>query len=355
MKVLILTNVPSPYRFTLFDQIEKLNQIELLVVYTGIELSNLKWYTPNLSHNHKYLKIPQNKILKKMGYRKGIRKILSDFSPDAIVTGGFSIVMLTAIIYSYLYSRKHFITTDAWEYTEKNYSFLHILIRKFIYKKATGFFPVSIKGKNNIVENYKSSENKVHVIPYTPSINNFYSKEFEKKEFDIMFSGQFTERKMPLFVCEIAKEIKKKGIDIKVLLLGSGELSKEAVSSLASENIEYEYPGFVQTDKLPDYFSKAKLFLFPTLSDGWGVVANEALAAGLPIITCDNAGSAGELIINNFNGFILSLEINEWVEKVNLLLNDEDLYNEFSINAKDHVTKFNVEKAATDFINATLN
>jgi len=354
MKILIITNIPSPYRFPLFDEIAKNENVELFVIYTGEYLKNFEWHKPKLAHKHLFLKIPRIKILTKLGYRHGILKILKQFSPEAIITGGFNYTMLIAILYAHVKSIKHYVTTDAWEFTEQNYSFIHILIRKIVYRKATGFFPVSIKGKMNIVKKYKINEAKIHIVSYTPNITNFHTIDFQKKDFDILFSGQFIERKMPLFVCEIVKELKKRGINVNVLLLGKGALVNDVISFLNNEKISYKYQGFVQPAELPYFITKAKLFLFPSLSDGWGVVANEALASGLPVITCENTGVAGELIINNFNGFVLPLQINEWVEHIQILLNNPVLYEDFSTNALAHIGNFSIQKATQNFINALI-
>ena len=56
------------------------------------------------------------------------------------------------------------------------------------------------------------------------------------------------------------------------------------------------FHGFAAQRELPDLYRSAKVFLFPTLADVWGVVANEACAAGLPVIVSPHAGVAGELV-----------------------------------------------------------
>ena len=101
----------------------------------------------------------------------------------------------------------------------------------------------------------------------------------------------------------------------RVLLIGSGELKEDILKKLDEYGIDYDYPGFVETRNLPEYYSKAKILLFPTLNDTWGVVANEAMAAGLPVITCENAGVAHDLVIQEETGFVLPVEKEVWAEK----------------------------------------
>jgi glycosyltransferase involved in cell wall biosynthesis len=66
--------------------------------------------------------------------------------------------------------------------------------------------------------------------------------------------------------------------------------------------------------ELPEVFSKARIFLFPTKFDCWGLVANEACAAGLPVFISPHAGAAGELVKSGINGYVLELDVNVWGE-----------------------------------------
>jgi glycosyltransferase involved in cell wall biosynthesis len=63
------------------------------------------------------------------------------------------------------------------------------------------------------------------------------------------------------------------------------------------------YAGFQAPDALPKFFAQADVFVLPSRHDGWGVVVNQALGAGLPIIASDHAGAAHDLVRGGTNGF----------------------------------------------------
>ncbi|MBC7507657.1 MAG: glycosyltransferase family 4 protein, partial [Ferruginibacter sp.] len=86
-------------------------------------------------------------------------------------------------------------------------------------------------------------------------------------------------------------------------------------------------------DTIPDFYNKAKIFLFPTLSDPWGIVANEACASGVPVITCKNSGSADDLVIDGHNGYVLPLDPEIWADSILKLLTNTNLLQQFSDNA----------------------
>ena len=89
-----------------------------------------------------------------------------------------------------------------------------------------------------------------------------------------------------------------------LVLLGSGE--QEAVlKSLVSENglaRHVRFPGFVGYDDMPGYLGLASAFIHPALSEQWGLVVNESLAAGVPVLVSETVGSA-ELVRHGQNGY----------------------------------------------------
>jgi glycosyltransferase involved in cell wall biosynthesis len=58
-------------------------------------------------------------------------------------------------------------------------------------------------------------------------------------------------------------------------------------------------PGFVHRDELATYYGLAECFVLPTHSDPWGLVVNEAMACGLPVICSEVAGCAADLVRSN--------------------------------------------------------
>ena len=99
-------------------------------------------------------------------------------------------------------------------------------------------------------------------------------------------------------------------------------------------------------------YASSKILLFPTREDTWGIVANEACAAGIPVITCSNAGAAEDLVIHGYNGFILDLDAKTWCEHALQLLNDNTEWNTFSRNALEKVREYNYDAAAEGIIKA---
>ncbi len=63
------------------------------------------------------------------------------------------------------------------------------------------------------------------------------------------------------------------------------------------------FPGFRQIEELPRFYAHAGAFIHPALEEPWGLVINEAMACGLPVLSGDNVGAAAELICEGVNGW----------------------------------------------------
>ena len=350
-KVIVITNIPSPYRVLFFNEIASIIKYKFSVIYCAKIESNRKWNLPDIKHEHLFL--DEKKIIYKnrtIYYNFSIWSKLKEIKPDVIVTGGFNPTMLLAILYAWIYNKKHFITTDSWSKTEEKLSLFHKLIRKFIYRKASAFLPVSEKGKINI-QTYGIQEYKIHICPYIVD-NEKFKIDSVNKEYDLMYSGQFIPRKMPFFFLDIVRELNKKRENLRILILGDGPLKKEILHNLDEIGVDYHYPGFVQPVDLPEYYGKSKIYLFPTEEDAWGVVANEACAAGLPVITCENAGAAKEIIKDGINGYVLPINVDIWVNKILYLLDNETVMNNFKKNSFIAATQYSKNHSANNFIKA---
>ena len=90
----------------------------------------------------------------------------------------------------------------------------------------------------------------------------------------------------------------------RLVLLGDGPERGTLEHLIAAESIEgVTLAGFRQIDELPAYYGLASAFVHPALTDQWGLVVNEAMAAGLPVLVSTGAGCAFDLVEEGGNGY----------------------------------------------------
>lgn len=352
MIVVLVTNIPSPYRVLQFDRVSQIIHDDFIVLYCAKTTSTRKWLIPNIEHKHMFLKtsiLPNNHW-----YNPDIIKRLTSIDPDVIITTGLFPTSIIAFLYSKVHRIKHVYFSDSWLHSVNRLSSFHRWVRRMVIRSSSACVCVGNKGKEYLLK-YGASLQDIFYSPLAID-NDFYAKFAKKpsqKKYDIIFSGQFVEGKMPFFVIDVVRLLYIAGLRVKLLLIGAGDLEDDILSSLNSYGIDFDYPGFIQQHELPRFYSNAKVLLFPSLDDAWGLVANEACAAGTPVITCKSTGVAGDLVRHNQNGYVLELDPQIWAEYILELLKDDSKLERFSVNGLKIVQEFSVEAAAKGLLNAS--
>ena len=120
----------------------------------------------------------------------------------------------------------------------------------------------------------------------------------------VLFVGKLTSRKHPEAALELAlvPELRDR---IHVVIAGSGPLESSLRARAVSEEMDnVTFLGFVNQSELPRVYAAADLFVMPSEREPWGLVLNEAMAAGAVPIVSDAVGAAPDLITNESTGFI---------------------------------------------------
>src|SRR5437867_256578 len=96
-----------------------------------------------------------------------------------------------------------------------------------------------------------------------------------------------------------------RGAPWDLVLLGDGPLRETLNTQLSTLNLHshVHLPGFKQYDELPVYYGLANAFVHASTSEQWGLVVNEAMASGLPVLVSEQCGCAPDLVKDNVNGF----------------------------------------------------
>lgn len=168
----------------------------------------------------------------------------------------------------------------------------------------------------------KQISNKMKVIGNPLSRDKIISKLNENNEiiYDVCFSGRLTQQKNPIKFINIISKIKKVFPNIKVLMLGNGELKEQCkteISRLGLEN-NINMMGFI--DNPYKEMAKSKIFVLTSEWEGFGLVAFEAITLGLPCVVSKVGGL--QEIIDDKCGYLCINEQDFVNGIINLLKND---------------------------------
>jgi glycosyltransferase involved in cell wall biosynthesis len=351
LKITLVTNIPAPYRIPVFNILAEKYGKNFTVIYCAKTAPNRNWDLPEMEYNHLFLN--QTKTPGYIHNNINIFKHFKKIKPDIIISTGFNPTFLYAFLWSLFCKKKHIPMTDGTAYSESFLTWKHRAIRKFVYKNSAVYIGAS-KGSFELYKSYNIEAHKIFKSCLCIDNEKFAQayKPPNQRNYDIMFSGQFKERKNPFFFADVAKTLKKRKHNLKVLIIGAGPLQNALLKKMREYKIDFDFPGFISQKEIPEHYANSKILLFPTMADPWGVIANEACAVRTPVIVSENAGVSGELIIDGINGFVLPLDSNLWAKKASDLLGNPELWDKMSKSAGQIAQKFNFQSAAEGIISA---
>lgn len=356
LKIAIITNIPAPYRIPIYQRIAKTTGVSLQVIFCSQREPNRQWNLPAMDFAHTFLR--QRFVTVNERYIHNNFDVISSLkqsTPDVVITTGFNPTHLYAFAYALFQGCAHVPMTDGNYVSEQTLSALHRSIRRFVYARSKAFVSASMGGQML----YKSYGMPLeHCFKSHLCIDNEAfcpDMQHAQKPFDFIFCGRIESVKNPYFalkvVLEVAHRLNRK---VRILFVGSGDheaiVKKEA--ALWPHLVDAVFSGFAAQHELPHLYKSARLFLFPSLGDAWGVVANEACAAGLPVIVSPYAGVAGELVLDGENGFVCELDVSLWAERATFILTRPDVYQRFSDRSRSLVSEYTFDHAAEGLLAA---
>lgn len=123
-----------------------------------------------------------------------------------------------------------------------------------------------------------------------------------RNRFVVLFCGKLIAYKRPL---DLVRALARADLPRATLLIaGDGELRPQVESEARRLNVDVRLPGFVNQGQLPAFYRASDCLVLPSEHEPWGLVINEAMACGLPIIASDKVGCAADLVCTRENGLI---------------------------------------------------
>lgn len=356
LKIAIVTNEPPPYRVPIFNRIASMEGVTSRVIFFAEREPNRHWNLPPLTFEHEYLR--ERFITVKGRYihnNPDIFLALKRFSPQVIVNDGLNPTNLYAFVYAYLNNIPHVPLTDGTDMSEQDLSKIHKWIRRMVYKRSKAFLYASLGGLR-LYQGYGVNADDCFRSHLCIDNEAYKSNDLQvEREYDLIFCGRMVKEKSPRFALEVATLVSKQlGRRVRMLFVGSGEEEDQLKETAAciTDFVDVHFHGFARQEELPALYRSARIFLFPTLRDVWGVVANEACAAGLPIIVSPFAGVNGELVVEGENGFICPLDAEMWAGRAAHLLQDEAMWQQYSQRSLALVKDYTFSNAAAGLVAA---
>lgn len=365
MKILFLTNIPSPYRVDFFNELGKSSDLTVLFEKATSDERDLSWKEYRFE-SFKGVFLKGISISTDSAVCVGLKKYLSDKSFDKIICSNFSSPTgISAIFYMKRKDIPYFLEADGGV-AKKGKGFKEHLKRKII-SGAKGYFSTS-KPCDDYFIAYGAKKENIYRYPFT-SLNasdildkplslpkkQRIRKKLKIEESSVVVSvGRFSYMRGygkgydTLFkVCETLPK------NIGIYIIGD-EPTDEFVKWKNDKNLDrLHFVPFKLKSELFEYYRAADVSVLLSRGEAWGLVINESMANGTPVIATDACVGALELIKDGVNGYIVSVDSPEQVKnRIADFLTSKDKQKTMPLAAIETIKNFTIEKMSISHINS---
>ena len=148
---------------------------------------------------------------------------------------------------------------------------------------------------------------------------------FGDEDFVFSFVGKHVPFKRPMLLVEAAAVARQRGLAVKLQFAGSGELTDALKKRAVELGVPAHFTGFLNQSEMWKAYVPADAFVLPSSNgETWGLVTNEAMLFGLPVIVSDQVGCGPDLVIEGETGFVFSDGAESLADAMEKLLRNRD-------------------------------
>lgn len=354
MKILYLTNIPSPYRVDFFNNLGSHCDLTVLFERNDAKNRNREWLQ-NEFINFKGIFLKGVKFGDDISFSLKVLRYLN-LNYDLIVIGGYSTpTAILAILYLKLKNIPFILNADGG-FIKSDKKIIY-KIKKFLISSASNWLSTSDITTNYLIH-YGADKNKIFKYPFTSIKEKDIIEDLitESSKNDIKRELGISSEKVILSVGQVIprkgfdlllKSIKKLKNNYKIFIIGGNPTNDLIEIIKENELSSVHFIDFINKEKLQKFYRIADIFVLSTREDIWGLVINEAMSNGLPIITTDKCICGLELIQDNYNGYIVPLEnIGELADRIQYLLKNDQHRKEMGRNSLITIREYTIENMA---------
>jgi glycosyltransferase involved in cell wall biosynthesis len=223
---------------------------------------------------------------------------------------------------------------------------------RILFSGASGFLYIGEENKK-FYQLLGIPERKLFHTPYAVNNERFMrERKREKGKPTILFVGKLIEKKHPFDLLKAFEPLHKKA---KLVFVGDGQLKSKLEKHVQEKKIKnVHFTRFINQCELPQHYAKADIFVLPSgMGETWGLVVNEAMCAGLPVITSDLCGCAPDLVRHGKNGFVYPVgNIEKLMQCIKTLVEDKEMRESFGRVSYSVIQEYSYKKNVEGILKA---
>lgn len=359
-RLVIVTEIISPYRIPLFNALAQHPEVDLHVIFLGETDPNLRqWqvYKQEIIFSFQVLPSWRRRIGRYNALlNSGMATALARSAPEVILCGGYSYV---ASWQALVWARRRHVPFLLWSESNlqdfrRSRALTEFLKKQFLcrcsgfvvpgrsaleYVRAQGAKEKSIFIAPNAVDNELFARAAAHARRNEAALR----KEFALPRRYLLFVGRLVREKGVFeLLAAYANLCERLRQEMGLVFVGDGNARPQLEDIAATISVgTIQFAGFAQREQLGVYYGLADVLVLPTYTDTWGMVVNEAMACGLPVIVSRAAGCAADLVRENWNGLLVRpKDVPGLQAAMKLLAEPSDQRTTMGVHSAEHIRSY---------------
>jgi len=370
-RLVVLTEIIAPYRIPVFNALAEREEVDLHVIFlaeTDNSMRQWRVYADEIRFSYEVVPSWRGRVGKyNILLNHSVVRALLRARPEVIVCGGYNYL---ASWQALRWARRNQVQFLLWcESTARDRRGAHTLVEslKESFVRGCDGFVVPGRSAQEYLQRMGAPVGRVFVAPNAVDISLFATSERKAGE-----KGSRVRQELGLpsrYFLFVGRLVKAKGVfdlldaysrlapelrsEVGLVFAGDGP-ERAGLEALAREVFPgvVHFPGFIHRDELASYYGLAECMVLPTHSDTWGMVVNEAMACGLPVICTDVAGCAAELVKSN-GRLVEPGNAQQLAETMREIAGDPDLRRSMSRESTNLIQNYSPELCARGIALAT--
>ncbi len=231
----------------------------------------------------------------------------------------------------------------------------------WLFRRVSAFLYLGEENKK-FYEYYGVPAEKLFFTPYAVENDRFFEqaqllrsdREKLKKEMGlspesvtILFMGKLIDKKRPFDAVKALEILASSFPNLRLLMVGDGSLRPALAQYITEKNLrQIELVGFKNQTEIPRYYAVADIFVLPSgPGETWGLVVNEAMNFGLPIVISDIVGCGPDLVRDGKNGYRYPIgNIEALAKSLEKLIESKERREAFGIESLEKVQEYSYKK-----------
>lgn len=316
-KIVVLHNIISPYKTLLFNALyDVLNNINVL--YISETEHRREWVINKDELRFPYeilFQVPADEVSAVPLFIKTCSR-LNKLNPKVLIIDGYTYPSSWAGLFWARSRGKKIILWSSSNEEDHVRIFYKEAVKRFFVKRCDAYNVYGTKSRDYLLK-LGAKADRISIVGNNTD-NAFYFNETVKlwdkrsvlckslglPEKNFLYIGRFSLEKNMLHLLDSFRRVKEHDNSWGLILIGSGPQKQEIENYIEDHKLkDVALPGFKQKDEMPVFIAMSDVFVLPSISEPWGIVVNEAMAAGLPVLVSRKCGCYPDIVKDGENGF----------------------------------------------------